>query len=150
MFALFRIMYYPGPIKISTITAPRSTTCAVDPQLYKFISRFLGLFIQESNFGLTKLKPPVPFTITKASPNSFSGSKEISSHPNSAMRSMIALYRNPVQYKALKAFVALHPSSAKWTELWERYDETLKFKFTEFVQQRIGSRDSMGRYIPFP
>jgi len=99
IFALFRVVIYTTPPKLSTITNPRSTSFSLETDLYSFIPRALRALVGRSYPSLREV--PI-FNIFSASPSSRRKFDEFSTHPRAVLRSMIELVRDPTIFPALK------------------------------------------------
>ncbi|CCG47524.1 RNA dependent RNA polymerase [Clitocybe odora virus] len=106
IFSLFRVMRYPGKMKISTITAPYSGTEQMIRIVTKDIPRFVRLFCPSAGRSLIGRFSYV--VINKSSPMALRGIA--STHPTSLIRAALAF--TPKQVESLELLArASHPES---------------------------------------
>jgi hypothetical protein len=148
LFALFRVIIYPGKLKTSTITSARTVSLQGEKHLYPFISTFLGLFIREKNMGVHLLSAPEPFSINRSSPTSDSldGMMEVSTHPDSITRSVIVFLKNPELFSVLKEFRDLLKPSFEFNQILDNQVETIRFKVQEWLAINTASFAKDGSY----
>lgn len=147
IFALYRVIYFPGKLKLSTITAARTTSLQAERRLYTHISTFIRLFIGKRNNGLQSLRPPRPFEILKGSPNSLGAENfEYSSHPFAVVRSMIALYQHPRLMNQLEEFRKLLPASPEFDRVWLDTNFAVRLQFVEWCRT-LNFTPTLGRPI---
>jgi hypothetical protein len=132
---IFRAVTFESTDKIDTIIQPRSVLMAGERRLYKYIPLFKDKFISECN-SYDKLSTPDPFPIQTASPNSYFDMRELSTHPNSLIRTWIALGLHPKTYRSMMEFITLLPKSSSLEKAFEVMDFWTQ-RVTRFVNYRL-------------
>jgi len=142
IFSVYRVIIYPGKLKLTTITQPYKGRPNANALLTPYLPKFLDLFdLGPKSVTLKSLGAPKPFAISRSSPNSASSlglTKEVesSTHPSSIYHSSLALLRYPIVRDAMLTLVSLMPRSPGFHQIWDAALEDIQSVYRTLLVTR--------------